>query len=191
MHVIACFIMHFWTILTRNVIEWIRKHVLSPCKHCFPWSTCNRYHWNWSFHFIYHCQILGQHENQGFCTINVKKKQTFWNHHNFVLKRSLIEIFDVLWSWGCVLSVLLVFNFADVDLLVWFRKGSLHHRIGPRWCVWVRFGVPGPEVIQLSQYRCWNQLMMNPTYECGCSRSKSMIITTRLQPHKTIHKYIV
>ena len=48
----------------------------------------------------------------------------FSNHYNFLLKRSFSINFDVLRSWYHVLFIFRVSNFADVDLLVRFRKGS-------------------------------------------------------------------
>ena len=53
-----------------------------------------------------------------------------------MLKRSFSIIFDVLWSWDHVLFIFWVLNFADVDLLVRFRKGPSprHHHWECEYC---------------------------------------------------------
>ena len=54
----------------------------------------------------------------------VLKKSNVWNHHNFVLRRSFSICFYV---WEAGIMYFFIFrgsNFADVDLLVRFRKGS-------------------------------------------------------------------
>ena len=56
--------------------------------------------------------------------VQIRKISCYWNHHNFVLKRSFFKMFDVLKSWYHVLFIFRVSNFADVDLLVRFCKGS-------------------------------------------------------------------